>query len=76
MDSDDRPRPLGDLAGRLATEPLDHLSVDELTARIALLEAEIARTATHRDTSKRHRAAADALFGKPGESPPGGGTRA
>lgn len=72
MDIDDRPHPLGDLASRLATEPLDHLSVDELAARITLLEAEIARTAAHRDKAKSHRAAADALFGKP----PGGGSAA
>ena len=77
MDIDDRPRPIGDLASRLATEGLDHLSVDELDARIALLEAEIARTTAHRDRARAHRAAADALFGKPpfenqGAPPPGG----
>ena len=44
----------------------------ELAARITLLEAEIARTAAHRDKAKSHRAAADALFGKP----PGGGSAA
>ncbi|KUR77336.1 DUF1192 domain-containing protein [Novosphingobium sp. Fuku2-ISO-50] len=64
MDLDDRPRPIGDLASQLARESLDHLSVDELAARIALLEAEIARTAAHRDRARSHRAAADALFGK------------
>jgi uncharacterized small protein (DUF1192 family) len=72
MDIDDRPRPVGDLANRLATEGLDHLSVDELDARIALLEAEIARTGAHRDRACSHRAAADALFGKPAAPPPGG----
>jgi len=65
MDVIDHPRPIGDLASKLAAESLDHLSVDELTKRITLLEAEIARTAAHRDGARRHRAAADALFGKP-----------
>jgi hypothetical protein len=44
--------------------------VDELTARIALLEAEIARTARHRDKAGRTRAAADALFGARPPAPP------
>ncbi|WP_353230243.1 DUF1192 family protein [Novosphingobium sp.] len=70
MDIDDRPRPTGDLASRLATEVLDHLSVDELGQRICLLEAEIARTASHRDRATAHRAAADALFGRPASAPP------
>jgi uncharacterized small protein (DUF1192 family) len=49
--------------------------VDELTARIALLEAEIARTARHRDQAGRTRAAADALFGaRPPAPPPSGET--
>jgi len=69
MDIDDRPRPLGDSASRLATESLDHLSLAELDARISLCEAEIARIMAHRDRAKAHRAAADALFGKP---PPDG----
>lgn len=75
MDADDLPRRKGDLAGQLATEPLDSLSVDELTARIALLEAEIARTTRHRDQAGRTRAAADALFGaRPPAPPPSGET--
>jgi uncharacterized small protein (DUF1192 family) len=69
MDNSDDPRPIGDLASQLARESLDHLSVDELAGRIALLEAEIARTAAHRDRAKSHRAAADALFGKPSGDP-------
>ena len=57
MDPEDRPRPRGDAADRLAIEDLDPYSQDELTERIAQLEAEIARVTAHR-------AAADALFGK------------
>ncbi|NKJ42637.1 MULTISPECIES: DUF1192 family protein [unclassified Novosphingobium] len=73
MDADDLPRRKGDLAGQLAAEPLDSLSVDELSARIALLEAEIARTARHRETAGRTRAAAEALFGtsRPALAPSG-----
>jgi uncharacterized small protein (DUF1192 family) len=68
MDEDDRPRPSGaerqfGAASLLAGESLDPYSRDELDARIALLEAEIARIKTHRDKSDAHRRAADALFG-------------
>ncbi len=75
MDADDLPRRKGDLASQLATEPLDSLSVDELTARIALLEAEIARTTRHRDRAGHTRAAAEALFGasRPPAPPPSSG---
>ncbi|MEO1922334.1 MAG: DUF1192 domain-containing protein [Sphingomonadaceae bacterium] len=65
MDEDDRPRPRGDAAEALSRESLDPYSVAELQARIALLEAEIERVRAHRDKSTAHRAAADALFGKP-----------
>jgi uncharacterized small protein (DUF1192 family) len=65
MDSDDRPRPPGDLASQLVKESLDHLSVDELGVRIRLLEEEIARIVAHRARAQSHRAAADALFGGP-----------
>jgi uncharacterized small protein (DUF1192 family) len=41
---------------------LDSYSQDELDARIALLEAEIARVARHRAKASAHRSAADALF--------------
>lgn len=57
------PRTKGDAAGRLASESLDPYSQDELTERIAQLEAEIARIKAHRDKAAAHRAAADALFG-------------
>lgn len=59
---DDLPRPKGDAASLLAKESLDPYSQDELTERIALLEAEIARIKAHRDKVAAHRAAADALF--------------
>lgn len=52
-----------DAASRLAAEDLGPYSQDELAARIALLEAEIARVKAHRDKASAHRAAADALFG-------------
>jgi len=64
MDESDRPRPRADAAHSLATEELAPYSQAELAERIALLEAEIARVAAHRDKAAAHRAAADALFGK------------
>jgi uncharacterized small protein (DUF1192 family) len=63
MEEDDLPRAKGDAASRLAAEDLSPYSQDELNARIALLETEIARIRAHRDKAARHRAAADALFG-------------
>ena len=63
MDDDDRLRPRGDAADALSRESLDSYSQDELSARIALLEAEIARVRAHRDKAAAHRAVADALFG-------------
>lgn len=72
MELDERPRPQGDLAGQLASESLDSLSRDELDARVALLQAEIARVIAHRDRAQAHRAAAEALFGR---APPNGGTK-
>jgi uncharacterized small protein (DUF1192 family) len=62
MDDDDRPRPRGDAASLLAGESLDSYSLDELDARIALLEEEIVRVAAHRNKAAAHRAAADSFF--------------
>ncbi len=62
MDDDDRPRLRTDAAHSLAKESLDSYSREELDARIALLEAEIARVRAHRDKSDAHRLAAEALF--------------
>ena len=45
-------------------EDLAPYSQAELDQRIALLEAEIARVAAHRDKATAHRAAADALFAR------------
>jgi len=46
----------------LARQDLDPLSVKELEARIAGLEAEIARSRQKIDAAVNHRASADALF--------------
>jgi uncharacterized small protein (DUF1192 family) len=43
-------------------QPLDALSVDELSERIELLQAEIARLETARENKSASRAAADAFF--------------
>ena len=64
MEDDARPRPRGDAASQLAAEDLGPYSQDELTERIALLEAEIARTEKHRLTAAAQRDAAEALFGR------------
>lgn len=64
MEDEDRPRPKGDAASKLASENLDPYSQDELTERIHLLEREIARVEKHRLTAAAHRDAADALFGR------------
>ena len=63
---DDLPRVRGDAASRLAGEPLDTYSQDELMERIALLEAEIERVRAQHGKAASHRAIADALF-KPKE---------
>jgi uncharacterized small protein (DUF1192 family) len=59
---EDLPRPRGDAASLLSKESLDTYSLDELTQRIDLLRAEIARIEAHRDRASAHRAAADLLF--------------
>ena len=64
MEEDDRPRPRGDAASKLATEDLSPYSIDELEARMALLHAEIARVETHNRSAAAHRNAAEALFGR------------
>jgi len=69
MDEDDRP--LGrssegnfGAASLLAGESLERYSLDELDARIALLDIEIARIREHRAKSSAHRLAAEALFSR------------
>lgn len=62
MDDEDRPKLRGDAASHLAGESLDSYSLEELDARIGLLEEEIARVAAHRAKASAHKHAADALF--------------
>ena len=64
MEDDDRPRPRGDAASKLAGEDLGPYSQNELEERIALLEAEIARVRSHSQKAAAHRDAAEALFGR------------
>ncbi|HAD15327.1 MAG TPA: DUF1192 domain-containing protein [Erythrobacter sp.] len=64
MDDNDRPRPRGDAASKLATEDLGPYSQDELQERIRLLESEIVRVEKHRLSAAAHRDAAEALFGR------------
>jgi len=65
MDADDLlPRRKDDALAALAREDLDPLSVDELGARIAALEAEIARTRAKLEGARSFRSAADSLFRK------------
>jgi len=67
MDDEDRPRPrlpepsLG-AASLLAGESLDSYSLDELDARVDLLQAEVARVRGHRDRASGHMRAAQDLF--------------
>ena len=64
---DDLPRVRGDAASRLAGEPLDTYSQDELMERIDLLQAEIERVQAQHAKAADKRKLADALF-KPRES--------
>ena len=77
MEDDDRPTLAGatpagwinpansdGAAGLLARESLDRFSRDELDARVALLEAEIARVKAHAKSYEAHRAAAEQLFSR------------
>ena len=59
---DDLPRPRGDAASQLSYESLDSYSQDELTDRITLLEAEIARVKAHHARAADRRRLADTLF--------------
>ena len=69
MDDEDRPKTRSadgnfGAASLLAGESLDSFSLDELDARIVLLETEIARIASHRKKAADHIHAAAALFGR------------
>lgn len=59
---DDLPRVRGDAASRLAGEPLDSYSQDELLERVATLEAEIERVKAQHAKAASHIKLADALF--------------
>lgn len=54
----------GDPLTLLVKQDLDPLSVDELHARIAKLEGEIARVRARIEAAVNHRASADDLFRK------------
>lgn len=60
-DAEPRPR-LGDALIGLGREDLDLQSVEELHERIALLEAEIARSRAAIEAKRSKKSAADALF--------------
>jgi uncharacterized small protein (DUF1192 family) len=67
MDDEDRPKPRSPegsfgAASLLAGESLDSYSLDELDARVALLEIEIARIREHRSKAAAHMRAAQDLF--------------
>lgn len=49
-------------ASLLAGESLESYSLDELDSRVALLEAEVARIAAHRDKAAAHMRSAQDLF--------------
>ncbi|RYD41812.1 MAG: DUF1192 domain-containing protein [Sphingomonadales bacterium] len=64
MDDDDLPRRRDDVLTALIKQPLEPLSVDELSERIKILETEIERVKAHRAAATSHKAIADALFKK------------
>lgn len=64
FDEADLPKKKSDLLADLAREDLDRLSIADLDARIAGLEAELARTKAKREGAAQFRAAADSLFKK------------
>ncbi|WP_200957902.1 DUF1192 domain-containing protein [Sphingomonas sp. Root710] len=51
-----------DPVNQLTRQDIDHLSVDELEARITALEGEIARCRTKIKNAVNHRATAESLF--------------
>lgn len=72
MEDEDRPHALAsgrkDAAASLASESLDPYSVDELDARVKLLENEIERVRAHKARAATSRLAAEALFRSPASS--------
>lgn len=51
-----------DVVAALVNQDLDRLSLGELDARIAALDAELARTRAKRDGAAQFRSAAEGLF--------------
>lgn len=62
MDDDDLPRRRSDELTALTKQLLDPLSVDDLNDRIAVLEAEVARTKAHMAAAASFKSSAEALF--------------
>lgn len=63
MDADDLfPKSVNDPLTMLRRQDLDPLSMEDLNARIAALEAEIARTKAKINFAVNHRASAESLF--------------
>jgi uncharacterized small protein (DUF1192 family) len=63
MDADELfPNRPADPLALLAKQDIDPLSVEELDARVAALEEEIARTKARREFAVNHKASAEALF--------------
>ena len=58
------PKKADDPLAQLLRQDLDPLSVAELHARIAALEAEIKRTKSKIESTVNHKASAEALFRK------------
>ena len=63
MDDDGPLRP-SDPVTLLTRQPLDPLSIEELDARIAVLEGEIERVRAHRQRAVNHKSIAEGLFKK------------
>lgn len=59
---DDAPLHPDDPLVILQKQDIDRLSVDELDARVSVLEAEIARTKARKAYAVNHKASAEALF--------------
>jgi uncharacterized small protein (DUF1192 family) len=65
-DGDPIRRPRGGAIIEIGKEDLELLAVSDLEERIEALQAEIDRTRAQMERKRAGRAAADALFGKPG----------
>lgn len=61
---DDLPRKADTVLAQLTSQDLDPLSVDELEARVTVLEREIVRVRAKIEGAVNHKATAEALFRK------------